>query len=229
MNTVDRRRRLPPTTSFALKFDTQESDNDVETTNKPNASPLFIQLSPIPTAIGSSHLQSGQTIISCSVYAPRPSFTKTFESQAQVKITVHSTPFINITFESSIYSTLETSLNNLILLENYPKSNIDIFVNVLSLGDCSNIELLALIHNATNLAIVDSGIGIKNMPACGISKSGNCLVNCIHSKVFSQNDDETNEELLVLHSISGNLDDLQSAINDARSLRSEFANLCINI
>lgn len=240
MNIVDRRRKLPPSSAFPLIFDINKPENDNGEITQVTESPtLSINLSHIPTAIGSCYLQNKQNIISVSIYGPRPSFTKEFNSQANLNISIHSNPFINldnIINTSTINSTCQTAFSNLILLGNYPKSNIDIFINIISIdSNVSEINLLSLIHNATNLALSDSGIAIKNTPACGtfISNGSKILVNSIHSNNYSNDSIENteNEEILLLYCPKLDTDftsSLNSALIDARNLRFEFSNFLLN-
>lgn len=242
---VDRRRRLGPSTAIPLKFAPLEANNDNELNNEDKQSDkLFIQLSNIPTASGSSFIQSSSTLILSSVYGPRPSFKKTFNSNAIVKINFSKSNFLiddsNKIIESVILSTLETSILNLINLKEYPKSTIDIFVNLINYDNSiSFLQLLKLIHNSVNLAIIDSGISIINFPTAGISN--NTFVNCIHSDNYNSNNqlDIKNESLLSLYisnketatetdNIKDFQNDLNNAINDAKSLRTELSQFCFN-
>lgn len=263
---IDRRRRTGPSNATPLYFPPCEitEKKSIVTDNK-----LFAQLSNIPTATGSSFIQSGNNILLASVYGPRPSFKKAFNSKAVVKITFHSSPFLltrqsmnnfslnkvseNIVVDpeylisdSIILSTLETACNNLIILDNYPKSSIDIFVNLINTDNKTKfIELLPLIHNAVNLALVDSGIAIKNFPAAAVS-SKNIFVNSIHSSTYSSNNDDdlNNEDLLTFYipkyedNNNNNDNDgiyeddllisFKEAIKTAKELRSELSQLCID-
>lgn len=238
MNVVDRRRRLPPSSAFPLVFQTEQQSSEEETTPKESPN-LAINLSHIPTAIGSCYIQNSQNIISVSVYGPRPSFTKEFNSQANLNISIHSNPFINldnVINKSTISSTTLTAFSNLILLDRYPKSNIDIFINIISIdSNISEINLLALIHNTVNLAVIDSGIAIKNTPACGVfnSNGSKILVNSIHSNDYSNDsiDNTQNEEILLLYCPTLDADfssSLNSALIDAKNLRSEFSKFLLD-
>mgnify|MGYP003365230354 CR=1 FL=1 len=256
MNAIDRRRRLGPATAIPLTFPSAEVKLSQETEKKD--SKLFIQLSNIPTATGSSFIQSGNNLLLASVYGPRPSFKRTFNSKAVLKITFHSSPFLSSSqatgndsnnsssgkkhvgdefqiVNSVISSTLETACSNLILLDNYPKSTIDIFVNLISTDTATKFtELLPLIHNAVNLALVDSGIAIKGFPSAIISEN-NIFINSIHSDTYDQDqhEDLENEELLTFyipHLPSNDEKEfkllLSDAIGQSRSLRSELSQFC---
>lgn len=265
MSITDRRRRLGPSTAIPLYFpsiqdDTIIKDGELELKEKHETvknNKLFIQMSNIPTATGSSFLQSGNNLILASVYGPRPSFKRTFNSKAVLKINFHTSPFLSsrITnnnnntnlqsniepkyqiIDSVISSTLETACANLILLDQYPKSTIDIFVNLINTDNSTTfIQLLALIHNAVNIALVDSGIAIKNFPTAVVSNE-NIFINSIHSNIYNsdQNLDIQNEELLTFYIQkleSDNGDDIQAsfnnAITDARLLRGELSQFCYN-
>lgn len=256
MSTVDRKRRLGPANAIPLCFPAEKKA--VEETNT-EQDKLFLQLSNVPTAAGSSFIQSGNNILLASVYGPRPSFKRTFNTKAVLKVTFHSSPFLstrqsmqygnmnktidNTTepeyqiIDSVINSTLETACANLILLDQYPKSTIDIFVNLINTDHKTKfIDLLPLIHNAVNLALVDSGIALKNFPTAVTTKN-NVFVNAIHSNVYNSDNDKDleNEELLAFYiphlEIENDTEiqeNIKSAIIEARSLRSELSHFCFN-
>lgn len=252
MNTIDRRRRIGPPNAVPLYFPAQPS-KVVEKSSKDEK--LFIQVNNIPTATGSSFIQSGNNILLASVYGPRPSFKRTFNDKAVLKVTFHSSPFLttrndpyNNNFnarksetevdpdfqiiDSVVLSTLETACANLIVLDQYPKSNIEIFVNLINTDNKTTfIQLLPLIHNSVNLALVDSGIALKNFPTACVTKD-NVFINSIHSNVYSSDfeKDLENEELLALYVPKLNIDNethlkdcFKEAIKDTRELRAELS------
>lgn len=245
MNTVDRRRRLGPSSALPLSFPPSEPKEVEHVKNEK----LFIKLSNIPTATGSSFIQSGNNILLASVYGPRPSFKRTFNTKAVIKISFHASPFLSTVnsltetteanteyqiTESVILSTLETACANLILLDNYPKSTIDIFVNLINTDNTTKfINLLPIIHNAVNMALIDSGIALKNFPTAVVSKD-NVFINSIHSNVYNEDStcDIQNEEILTLYIPNTESTDLAksltTAIEQARSLRGELTQFCFN-
>lgn len=259
MNVIDRRRRLGPSDAIPLTFSSKKITSS-ESSSK-NEKKLFIQLSNIPTATGSAFIQSGNNLLLASIYGPRPSFKRAFNSKALLKITFHSSPFLSSTqdndnsgnsgssrgqskitveedfqiINSVISSTLETACSNLILLDHYPKSTIDIFVNLISTDSSTKfIELLPIIHNAVNLALIDSGIAVKNFPSAVVSDDG-VFINSVHSDTYTQDQraDLENEELLTFYIPklkSDNEQDfrlsLSNAIEKSRALRSELSQFC---
>jgi exosome complex component MTR3 len=259
MSGVDRRRRTGPANAIPLYFpSTQSLPHEKPAQTSSSKDKLFIELSNIPTATGSSFIQSGSNILLASVYGPRPSFKKTFNTKATVKITFHSSPFISTRqamksynsskvsekafvdpeykiIDSVVLSTLETACANLILLENYPKSNIEIFINLINTDNKTKfIDLLPLIHNAVNLALVDSGMAIRNFPTAAVSQD-KVFVNSIHSSTYTQDEeaDLQNEELLAFYipktELSNQLQlekSLNESISTARSLRAELSQFC---
>lgn len=242
MSAIDRRRRLGPANAIPLEFSPIIKTEESKTTALEKKEKLFVEISNIPTATGSSFIQSSSTLLLASVYGPRPSFKRTFNPNAVVKINFHKSPYLSKTsenkiIESVIISTLETSILNLINLQQYPKSTIDIFVNLINIDEnITFIELLKLIHNSVNLAIIDSGISIKNFPTAGISD--NVFVNCIHSSTYDSDKfkDLANENLLAFYipKIEEDFDNekiqlyLDNAIGDAKSLRNELQQFCYN-
>lgn len=244
MSGVDRRRRLGPSNATPLSFPMDSVVRDT-TSSTDEQDKLFIQLSNIPTATGSSFIQSGNNILLSSIYGPRPSFKRTFNSQAVVKISFHSSSYLVTNqddidpeyriIESVILSTLETSCSNLILLNNYPKSTIDIFINLINIDYKTKfLNILSLIHNSVNLALIDSGIAIKNFPTSVVTND-TVFINSIHSNVYNSDstEDLQNEELLTFYipklSDDGSIDikdSFNNAILNVRSLRSELSQFC---
>lgn len=244
MNTIDRRRRLGPSNAISLNFPIDSTIQDTSSSTL-EQDKLFIQLSNIPTSTGSSFIQSGNNILLSSVYGPRPSFKRTFNSQAVVKISFHSSSYLLTNqddidseykiIESVILSTLETSCSNLILLDNYPKSTIDIFINLINIDYKTKfLNILSLIHNSVNLALIDSGIALKNFPT-SIVTNDNIFINSIHSNVYNldSTEDLQNEELLTFYipklpddGLINIEDSFNNAIVNVRSLRSELSQFC---
>ncbi|KAG2733569.1 hypothetical protein G9P44_003094 [Scheffersomyces stipitis] len=79
--------------------------------------------------------------------------------------------------EHKISSYIETSLLPSIVLEKYPKSTIDVFVTIISTdsslgGSYSDTKMLSLVNwvlNASSVALVDSGIEVKDVVTSGVA------------------------------------------------------------
>ncbi|GMM37758.1 exosome non-catalytic core subunit [Saccharomycopsis crataegensis] len=75
--------------------------------------------------------------------------------------------------EQKLSTYIQTAFLPSILLEKYPKSSIEVFINILTNDSHTNSSLLSLITwcaNCTSLALVDSGIELKDMVSTGIAK-----------------------------------------------------------
>jgi ribonuclease PH len=107
----------------------------------------------IATAAGSSYLESSSHKVICTVSSPSEftdlSSTEEYQRHAQGQLSVQS-PFS---------STVKSALESMILLEKYPKSLIEVKVQLLS---GSESDSLVFIINAASLAILDSGIEIRD-------------------------------------------------------------------
>ena len=87
--------------------------------------------------------------------------------------------------EQRISTYVETALLPCLLLENYPKSTIDIYVTVIANKSASLLELTNWIVNCSSLALVDSAIEIKDIVTGGVatiedendSKNSQCLAS----------------------------------------------------
>lgn len=224
MNSIDRRRNLGPANAQSLNFDTEDivqDDSSNVDTNVINETPkIFIKSGTVHSANGSSYIESDGTIISAMVYGPRPKFNKGFNAQASVRVTLNTKNFVNLEeiktgtedsvsdlserqIISTIQSTLTDSCLKLVLLKNYPKSAIEIFVDILMLNESHSLTLLlSIIQNATNIALLNSGLNLRSVPACGyIYDEGNELsINCCHGFYYDTDNDEQGEEILCLYS-----------------------------
>ncbi|GME84753.1 unnamed protein product [Ambrosiozyma monospora] len=116
MNVIDRRRNLGPADAqplvFAASTKKQTQSKDSKTTKEdPTSKKVFIETGNIKTSNGSAYLEHDKTIIMCSIYGPRPNFTRSFNDQATMKIGVSFANFIPVE-NLSIKST--NSINNIL-------------------------------------------------------------------------------------------------------------------
>lgn len=84
--------------------------------------------------------------------------------------------------EQKISSYVETALLPSIILEKYPKSTIDVFITVISTDEASTslsanngalLNLISWIVNTSSLALVDSGIELKDIVTSGHARLSN--------------------------------------------------------
>jgi len=107
----------------------------------------------VATAAGSAYVESKTHKVLCTVSSPSEftdlSSTEEYQRHAQAQLSIQS-PFASI---------LKSALSSLIMLEKYPKSLIEVKVQVLT-GD--EKEALVFVVNAASLALLDSGIEVKD-------------------------------------------------------------------
>ncbi len=223
MNSIDRRRNLGPANAQSLRFHSEDKVKDksvhAESTVIKETPKLFIKTGTVCSANGSSYIESDGTIITAMVYGPRPNFNKGFNAQSSVRVTLNTKNFVSLDeiktgtedsvsdmserqVTSTIQSLLTDSCLKLILLKNYPKSALEIFVDILMLNETHSFTLLlSIIQNATNIALLDSGLNLRSVPACGyLYDEGNELsINCCHGLYYDSDDDDQGEEILGLY------------------------------
>lgn len=235
MNVIDRRRNLGPSNAQRLKFDIQDVDE------RTPSLPYFIRTGTVKDANGSSYIENDVGIVQSSVFGPRPNFTKSFNTQASLRITLKLANFVTLDIldksltekqlTSIVQSFVTSNCANLLLLDNYPKSSIEVFVDLISLSGSSLVSLLASVQNSVNVALMDSGLNLKAVPACGYlnQDDGELLVNCCHG----DNYDANGEEILGLYSTFNDYDNFDSkldeCIEDAKKLRVELNNFFLNL
>ncbi|AET40586.1 exosome non-catalytic core subunit MTR3 Ecym_6203 [Eremothecium cymbalariae DBVPG len=188
MNVQDRRRILGPQNAKPITFSSVRSETDAgSSTEDDNArlvekdgqGSMFIKSGLVSNANGSSYLElngnSHYSLLVTSVYGPRP-IRGSFTSQATVSV-----QFKEVTLERwssgevmEICNFLTNVFNAVIRLERYPKSGIDIFLNLIqhsdskkSEEDISLVSILPYCINGITLALVDAGIEVVDMVSAG--------------------------------------------------------------
>lgn len=107
----------------------------------------------VKTAAGSAYVESKTHKVLCTVSSPGE-FSELGSSEESQR---HAQAHLAITSPHSLH--VRSALSSVILLEKYPKSLIEVNVQVIS-GDESTA--LVYIINAASLAVIDSGIEIKD-------------------------------------------------------------------
>lgn len=156
--------------------------------------PFFVKSGLSKNANGLAYLEVADTIIEVGVFGPRP-IKGLFVDRASFSVEAKFLPYITqpnevlynggggggggggantvrtglTNIEQKISTFVESAFLPALLLEKYPKSTIDVFVNVLSFNasTCSMLNLIAWVTNCTSLALVDSGVEIRDMVTCG--------------------------------------------------------------
>lgn len=181
MNVQDRRRLLGPGNAKPIQF----SSSTTETTSKeesttPDKESLFIESGLISNSNGSSYLEvtdenktQYHALLITSVYGPRP-IRGSFTSRASLTI-----QFKEVTLEKfttgeikEVCNFLTNIFNAVVNLERYPKSGIDIFLNLIQHSSTDNQEtdiasVIPTCINGITLALTNAGIEILDMVSAG--------------------------------------------------------------
>lgn len=201
MNVLDRRRLLGPSNA---KFPTVQQ-SVIQSSLSRSADDIrkfYIQSGLITNANGSAYLEVDDTIIEVAVFGPRP-IRGSFIDRASFSVETKFLPYINqpknsvfngtsssnhngrsglTNIEQRISTYVETALLSSILLEKYPKSTIDVFINIISFNDNENtlLNLVNWVVNCSSIALVDSGIEIKDIVTSGqvaLTDSGDIVLD----------------------------------------------------
>lgn len=169
----DRRRILGPTDAVKLPLDTSTTTSEVDRARKPQElRKIFLQPGGVVNSNGSAYIEVGDIKLQCSVYGPSP-IRGSFTELAQLTIETKVTPFAGMTSESqsaqlelSISTFVYTGLSPAILLDQYPKSCINVLVTVISAGN-NSMSLLAAAINVASVALMNAGIFMRDVVTAG--------------------------------------------------------------
>ncbi|CDK27461.1 unnamed protein product [Kuraishia capsulata CBS 1993] len=224
MNIIDRRRLLGPPNAVPVKFvaETQEKD---QTTQAPKE--LFMERGLVANSNGSACLESRGLVIQAIVYGPRP-VQPNFTPSATQGSELMSRATFNVEFEMSPlvsgFATLDTQKLAVcvrdvflasLLLDSYPKSTIDVHVQCLSLPQgVPEDEVLAMATNCISVALVDSGLEMRDVPV-SVANDGVVLT------VLNYQNDEI-VGLVVGRSVEGLASRLEGLKEESRGVRREI-------
>lgn len=180
---ADRRRILGPS-SAATPI--RESATETLQVGTPDGSHIkfFAKSGLLKNASGLAYLEVGDSIIEVSIFGPRP-IKGLYIERASLSVESHFLPYITqpnevifnggsnrangrtglTSIEHSLSSFVETALLSTIPLEKYPKSTIDVFINILSFNSNTRslLNLAAWTVTCTSLAMVDAGIEMRDL------------------------------------------------------------------
>ena len=145
--------------------------------------PIKLEVGVIPNADGSAYVEHGKNKILAAVYGPREVHPKhlALQDRAVLKCRYHMAPFsvqerkspAPSRREVEISKVIRESLEPAIFMEYYPRTMIDVFVEVLQADGgtrCASITAAAL-------ALADSGIPMKDIVvACAAGKVDDTVV-----------------------------------------------------
>ncbi|WBW72362.1 exosome subunit Mtr3 [Schizosaccharomyces osmophilus] len=161
---TDRKRVCGPLVSVPPAFEVPEQPAFTRDRNADNCRKIYLKLGWATKAMGSAYYESGKIKIGCNVYGPRPNKTFSFQNVAKLNCEVKYSPFslperkghVQSAEEKDYGFLLETALSPSILLHLYPKSSIDVYVQILE-SDGTMATLAAAITCAS-AAIADANI-----------------------------------------------------------------------
>lgn len=157
---------------------------------------FFVKTGLTKNANGLAFLEVDDTVLEVSVFGPRP-IKGLFIDRASFSVECKFLPYITqpnevifnnggqqngrtglTNIEHRISTYVETAFLPALLLEKYPKSTIDVFINVVSFNSTKStlLNLISWVVNCTSLALVDSGIELRDMVTSGQVKLGETLV-----------------------------------------------------
>jgi exosome complex component RRP41 len=145
--------------------------------------PLKLEVGVIPNANGSAYVEHGKNKILVGVYGPREVHPKhlSLQDRAILKCRYHMAPFsvqerkspAPSRREIELSKVIKESLEPAVFLENYPRTMVDVFVEVLQADGgtrCASITAAAL-------ALADSGIPMRDLVvACAAGKVDDTVV-----------------------------------------------------
>jgi len=145
--------------------------------------PIRLEVGLLSSADGSAYIEQGKCKILAAVYGPREAHPKhlALPDRALLQCRYHMAPFSVEERKSPAPSRREVELSKVIrealepavFLEYYPRSSIDLFIEVLQADGgtrCAGITVAAL-------ALADAGIPMKDLVvACAAGKAGGKLV-----------------------------------------------------
>ncbi|MEM1545879.1 MAG: exosome complex exonuclease Rrp41 [Candidatus Methanomethylicia archaeon] len=145
--------------------------------------PIKIEIGVLGNADGSAFIQHGENKILAAVYGPRETYQKHVLSpeKAILRCRYHMAPFSVPERKSpapgrreiELSKVIREALEPAIFLENYPRTVIDVFIEVLEAQGSTRCAGI----NAASLALADAGIPIRDLvTACSVGKVNGKIV-----------------------------------------------------
>src|ERR671924_1334515 len=142
-----------------------------------------ITVGPVKNADGSAFIEFGKNKILAAVYGPREVHPKhmALSDRCVVRCRYHMSPFSTDTRKSPAPSRRETEISKVIrealepalILEDYPRAAIDVFIEVLQADGGSRCAGIT----AASVALADAGINMRDMvSACAAGKVDDKIV-----------------------------------------------------
>ncbi|AWR94414.1 exosome complex exonuclease Rrp41 [Acidianus brierleyi] len=145
--------------------------------------PMKMEIGVLKNADGSSLVQVGNTKILAAVYGPREMHPRhlALPNRAVLRVRYHMTPFSTderknpapSRREIELSKVIREALESTILVEEFPRSSIDVFMEVIQADAGTRLASLM----AASLAVVDAGIPVKDLiAAVAVGKADGIVV-----------------------------------------------------
>ncbi len=145
--------------------------------------PMKMEIGVLKNADGSSLVQVGNTKIIAAVYGPREMHPRhlALPNRAVLRVRYHMTPFSTderknpapSRREIELSKVIREALESTILVEEFPRSSIDIFMEVIQADAGTRLASLM----AASLAVVDAGIPVRDLiAAVAVGKADGVIV-----------------------------------------------------
>lgn len=154
---------------------------------------VTIKAGVIPNANGSAYVEFGGNKVMAAVYGPREVQPKhlTDNSKAVLKCRYHMTPYSVDTRKNPSFSRRENEISKItkealmpaIILEEYPRTEIDVWIEILQSDGGSRCTGI----NAASVALADAGIAMRDLVAA-------CAAGKIESKIALDLNDQEDKE-----------------------------------
>ena len=128
----------------------------------------FMDTSVVSQARGSAYFEVGQTKVVCSVYGPKP-YTEEFSESGRIRCEFRRAPFAKSVRQKAGQATddereksliMARALEISVILEKFPKSQMDVHALVLESNDCDD---LAMAITCASLALSDAGVEMYDL------------------------------------------------------------------
>lgn len=130
---------------------------------------IEMEIGVIPNANGSAQVKFGKTMVIAAVYGPRPLFPRFLQESDRgiLKVKYNMATFSvderirpgPSRREIEISKVIRLALEPALFLENYPKTVVDVYVEVLQADGSTRVASI----NAASLALADAGIPMKDL------------------------------------------------------------------
>jgi len=173
--------------------------------------PLSAELSFLHRADGSARFSSGQTSVLAAVYGPASSTRELSNSYALISVVVKqgakgSNTGGLICDAKELEYIIQRSLSACVLMSDYPRSVIEVVVQVLK----EDGSIVSTAFNAAVLALMDAGIAFRNVPiatTCVVSNGETITLDpCAEEETLSTNNNDNTAVVILVTTTTNSKD-----------------------